>query len=75
MTHQFLEQQLDSLFHPWQSSLCPGAQILIRQNGQDIYEKNFGYSNLEHQIPITSQTIFHAASISKQFTVLSMLLL
>ncbi len=75
MTHQFLEQQLDSLFHPWQSSLCPGAQILIRQNGQDIYEKNFGYSNLEHQIPITSQTIFHAASISKQFTVLSILLL
>ena len=75
MTKQQLEQQLDSLFQPWQTPLGPGAQVLIRQHGADLYEKNFGYANLEHQVPIDSRTLFHVASISKQFTVLSVLLL
>lgn len=69
------EQLIDSLFRPWQKELCPGIQVLIRQNGRDIYEKCFGFANLEHRIPITPSTVFHVASISKQFTVLSALLL
>lgn len=69
------EQLLDSLFQPWQGELSPGVQVLIRQNGQDIYEKCFGFANLEHRIPITASTLFHVASISKQFTVLAALLL
>ncbi|HIZ78920.1 MAG TPA: beta-lactamase family protein [Candidatus Lachnoclostridium stercorigallinarum] len=73
--NQQMEQSLDSLFDQWQHGVCPGAQILIRQSGQTLYEKSFGYANLEHRIPITADTIFHVASISKQFTVLSVLLL
>lgn len=74
MNHQ-LEVSLDALFSQWQNGLCPGVQALIRRSGQDLYEKSFGCANLEHQIPITSDTIFHVASISKQFTVLAILLL
>lgn len=73
--NQQLEASLDALSAQWQNGICPGAQILIRQGGQVLYEKSFGYANLEHQIPITSESIFHVASISKQFTVLSILLL
>ena len=73
--NQQLETSLDQLFSQWQNGICPGVQALIRQSGQTLYEKSFGYANLEHQIPITSRTIFHVASISKQFTVLSVLLL
>ena len=69
------ERQLDQLFEPWQRELCPGVQVLIRKNGQNLYEKSFGYANLEHRIPIDSDTRFHVASISKQFTVLAALLL
>ena len=72
--NQQLEASLDALSAQWQNGICPGAQILIRQGGQVLYEKSFGYANLEHQIPITSESIFHVASISKQFTVLSILL-
>ncbi len=68
-------QKIDALFGLWQQGLCPGGQILVRQKGKVIYEKCFGYANLEHQIPITGDTVFHVASVSKQVTALAVLLL
>lgn len=70
-----LETRIDSIFTLWQQGLCPGGQVLVRQHGKVLYSKNFGYANLEHQIPVTSQTVFHVASVSKQITVLALLLL
>src|SRR5678816_1804692 len=37
--------------------------------------KGYGSAQLEHDIPITDRTVFHAASISKQFTAMAILLL
>lgn len=68
-------QKVDALFQLWQQGLCPGGQILVRQKGKVIYENCFGYANLEHQIPITPETVFHVASVSKQVTALAILLL
>lgn len=70
-----LETRIDNIFALWQRGLCPGGQVLVRQHGKVLYSKNFGYANLEHQIPVTSQTVFHVASVSKQITVLALLLL
>lgn len=67
--------QLDQLFSLWNNGLCPGAQVLIRQHGKTLYEKCFGYGNLENQLKIQNDSIFHVASISKEFTVLVILLL
>ena len=53
----------------------PGSQVLIRQHGETVYEKCFGYGNLENQLKIKNDSILHVASISKEFTVLSILLL
>ena len=46
----------------------PGAAVLIAQDGEILYQKGFGYANLENQIPITPQTKFRIGSITKQFT-------
>lgn len=70
-----MTEQLDQLFHLWDRGLCPGAQAVIRQHGETLYEKYFGYANLEHEIKIKEDSIFHVASISKEFTVLAVLLL
>lgn len=70
-----VNKQLDDLFRVWDNGLCPGAQVLIRQHGETVYEKCFGYGNLENQLKIKSDSILHVASISKEFTVLSILLL
>lgn len=40
-----------------------------------VYQRGYGMSNLEHAIAITPPSIFHVASISKQFTAFSILLL
>jgi len=46
----------------------PGASVAVTQNDRVIYSKGFGLANLEYNIPNTPQTIFHVASVSKQFT-------
>ena len=40
-----------------------------------MYEAGYGSANLEADVPITPASIFHAASVSKQFTAMSVLLL
>nr|WP_299346653.1 serine hydrolase domain-containing protein [Allomuricauda sp.] len=46
----------------------PGASILILNNGIPKYKRSFGLSNLEYNIPVTENTVFNLASVSKQFT-------
>ncbi|MHA1138494.1 MAG: serine hydrolase, partial [Candidatus Thorarchaeota archaeon] len=40
-----------------------------------MFKKGYGYANLDHMVPITDDTSFYIASISKQFTAMSVLLL
>jgi CubicO group peptidase (beta-lactamase class C family) len=53
----------------------PGAAIVITKGGKEIYAKGFGMANLELEVPMTSEMIFRIASITKQFTAVSILLL
>lgn len=43
----------------------PGLSIAILNGGEAVYHRTLGYANLEEQIPVTENTIFEAASISK----------
>jgi len=40
-----------------------------------IYARGFGLANLEYDVPITPRTVFHVASVSKQFTAMAIALL
>ena len=40
-----------------------------------IFAKGYGIANLEYNIPIKPETIFHVASVSKQFTAMAVVLL
>lgn len=53
----------------------PGATIAIMKDNQLVYSKGFGQANLEYDIHNTPQTIFHIASVSKQFTAFAIALL
>lgn len=68
-------EQVDELFTVWDTNNTPGAAVAIVKDGAIIYKKGYGMSNLEYDIPISPSSIFHIASISKQFTVFSILLL
>lgn len=67
--------QVDELFAPYTLEETPGTAVAVVRNGAIEYQKGFGMANLEYGIEVTPQTVFHVASLSKQFTVFSVLLL
>ncbi len=67
-TSDSLTAQVNSLFAEWDRPDAPGAAIAIIQNGETVYKQGYGMANLEYDIPISPSTIFHVASLSKQFT-------
>lgn len=72
---QNIEGKIDSLFSEWNDSKKPGASVAVVRNGQIIFKKGYGSANLEYNIPNSPSTVFHIASVSKQFTAFSILLL
>ena len=66
---------LNSIFSQWDRPDSPGCAIGIIQEEELIYAKGFGSANLEHSVPITTETVFRIASVSKQFTAACIILL
>ena len=69
------EKRIDALFKEWDSPTTPGASVAVIQHGKLVFEKGYGSANLEYGIPIKPGTIFHVASVSKQFTAMAVVLL
>ena len=70
-----LEAKVDALFAPWKSLDSPGAAVAVVKDGLVVYRKGFGSAQLEYGIPITPSTVFHVASVSKQFTAMAITML
>lgn len=68
-------KQIDAVFEHWNKPDTPGAAVAVIEHGKIAYEKGYGAANLEYNIPIAPQTIFHVASVSKQFTAMAIVLL
>lgn len=67
--------RIDSVFAMYDSRTSPGCATSVVRDGQPAFEKGYGMSDFQHGVPITPSSIFHVASISKQFAAMSMLLL
>lgn len=53
----------------------PGLSIAVSRNGALLYEKGFGYRDVSRGLPVTPQTVFGIASVTKSITALAILLL
>ncbi len=69
------EARVDALFAAMDSTISPGCALSVIRDHKIIYERGYGMADLDHNIPITPTTVFHVASMSKQFTAASILLL
>ena len=69
------QKQVDQLFALWERPGSPGAAVSVARDGEILYSHGYGFANLEYDIPITASTIFHIASVSKQFTAFSIAML
>jgi CubicO group peptidase (beta-lactamase class C family) len=67
--------RVDSIFRTWTDAAAPGASVAVTRNGRIIYSQGYGSAQLEYRIPVTPTTIFHVASVSKQFTTFAVALL
>ena len=68
-------EKVDALFVQWSKPDSPGCALAVIKDGQVIYKHGYGMANLDHGIPISSVSVFNVASVSKQFTAMSIALL
>lgn len=68
-------QKLDSLFTMLSSQRQFNGNVLIAEGGNIIYQKSFGFSNEAKNEKLVPASIFHLASITKQFTAFAVVLL
>ena len=66
---------IDSIFAPYASRQSPGCAVGVTRGGSLVFSKGYGMADLEHDTPITPSTRFYIASLSKQFTAMSIVLL
>jgi CubicO group peptidase (beta-lactamase class C family) len=67
--------RVDALFARWDRSDSPGASVSVVHKGEVIFSDGYGLASLEQGTHITPDTIFHVASVSKQFTAFALCLL
>jgi CubicO group peptidase (beta-lactamase class C family) len=66
---------IDSIFSALKSSNAPGAAVLVVRNGQPVFRRGYGVTDLRTLHPIDAKTDFRLASFTKQFTAASIMLL
>lgn len=73
-TWQDTLSNIDKAFNQYKPE-NPGCQLSISRNGQIIFSKAWGMADLERLVPLSTNSIFEAGSVSKQFTAAAILLL
>ncbi|MDB5158229.1 MAG: Serine beta-lactamase-like protein mitochondrial [Mucilaginibacter sp.] len=62
------KNKIDHLFAAFNRKDSPGYAIGVVKGTKVLYTKGYGAANLDYQIPITPNSSFDIASVSKQFT-------
>jgi CubicO group peptidase (beta-lactamase class C family) len=70
-----LTDRVDRLVARWNKDGSPGCALGVVRDGRLVYEKAVGFADLEQGRRIGPDTVFHVASVSKQFTAMAVLLL
>jgi CubicO group peptidase (beta-lactamase class C family) len=66
--------RVDAIFASYTAD-TPGCAVGVSKDGKEVLSRAYGSADLEHGIPNTTETIFEAGSVSKQFTAAAILLL
>ena len=72
---QALSDRLQQVVKPYVDAQMFMGSVLVAKNGQVIFSKSYGMADLEWSVPNSPTTRFNIASMTKQFTAASILLL
>jgi len=67
--------QLDAILTKAVTPDQPGLAVLVKKDGKVLFEKGYGQRRIKGREPITPETDFRLASVTKQFTAMSVMLL
>ena len=70
-----LGSRVDAAVARWVRDDSPGVSIAAVHRGEVVFSDGYGLASLEHGTPIRPETVFHVASVSKQFTAFALCLL
>jgi CubicO group peptidase (beta-lactamase class C family) len=70
-----LTARLNTVLDGWKQKNAPGMAVALVHDGRIEYRKNLGFADLDRRAPITSNTQFLLASVTKQFTAMAVMIL
>jgi CubicO group peptidase (beta-lactamase class C family) len=66
--------EIDALMRRYDGAV-PGASVLVVENGKAVVRRSYGFADLGNNVRATPATNYRLASVTKQFTAASILLL
>src|SRR5918995_560777 len=66
-----LQSPIDNVFSAIDRKDSPGCALGVFRGGAMAYSKGYGMASLEHDVPITPNSVFYTGSVSKQFTAMA----
>ena len=69
-----MKNEVDALMRDYTGDV-PGASVLVLRDGQPVVRAGYGLADMESHTPATATTNYRLASVTKQFTAASVLLL
>lgn len=73
MTREEMSRHIDEVFAAVYHPDEPGAAVLIMQGGDTLYNRCFGLADMVTREPVSFETNFCIASVSKQFSAVALL--
>ena len=59
-------QQIDSVMdYVLEEKMTPGGQILVARKGKIVFNRNYGYHSYDKKIPVTDESVYDLASLTK----------
>lgn len=68
------DEEVDKIFS-WVGKASPGCAVAASRNGKLVIDRAYGLADLERDVAITSESVFDAGSVRKQFIAAAILLL
>ncbi|WP_338263077.1 serine hydrolase domain-containing protein [Corallococcus caeni] len=73
--HDSLRERIDAYVRTEQKRLgVPGLAVGVVSHGRVVLAKGYGSANLEHQVPVGTDTLFQSGSLGKMFTATALML-
>jgi CubicO group peptidase (beta-lactamase class C family) len=67
--------RLDTVFAQYRGTDTPGCAVAVSRGGDVLVSRGYGMADLAQGLAITPQSVFHVASVSKQFAGMALVLL